>query len=234
MDILELVTNMFSRWIKKVTGENLHPDPSDRERQEILGFVMKYVEYLDLNGDYFEFGVYKGDNLCRAIYYAGTAGLTDMHFHAFDSFEGLPEFSETDQGFNPFAPRAYAATEEEFLENLEEQGFDLSRLSIHTGWYEEVLPHIRQNQTIKGNAAIVWIDCDLYSSTRQALNFIKDYLVDGAIILFDDWFCFKGYADLGEMGAFREWLDRNPGIKAVPFRKFGWHGNSFIIQLTEK
>lgn len=210
---------------------DLHPDPSDRERNEILGFVMKYIHYLKIEGDYFEFGVFEGNNLCRALYYSHSADLPNMQFHAFDSFEGLPEFNEEDKGFNPFKPKEYAASKNVFLENLKQNDFEMNRLTIHEGWYNESLPKIKANKEIKNKVAVAWIDCDLFSSTKQALDFLTDYLADGAIVLFDDWFCFKAYPHLGEEGAFNEWLKENPTIKAVPFRQFGWHGMSFIIQI---
>ena len=72
---------------------------------------------------------------------------------------------------------------------------------------------------------------NLYSSTKQALDFLTDYLADGAILVFDDWYCFKGYPHLGEEGACNAWLQENANIKLVPFRRFGWHGMSFIAQV---
>jgi len=220
------------KYLKNIIGRNkeLHPDPSDRERQEILGFAMKYVSYLGIEGDYFEFGVFEGNNLCRALYYSHSAALNKIHFHAFDSFEGLPEFEEKDKGFNPFKPKEYSSTKANFLNNLKKQDFDMNRLSIYEGWYSDSLPKLKSDNTIKSKCAIAWIDCDLYSSTKQALDFLTDHLADGSILLFDDWFCFKGYPHLGEEGAFRDWLKENPSIETVPFRQFGWHGHSFIVQ----
>ena len=86
----------------------------------------------------------------------------------------------------------------------------------------------KQKLPIK-SAAIVFIDCDLYASTVPVLNFISDYLEDGAILIFDDWFCFKGSPERGEQKAFHEWLKNNPQFKAVEYHKFNWRGNSFII-----
>jgi O-methyltransferase len=224
---------MLKKFIsKKLSTSDLHPDPSDRERNEILGFVMKYVHYLKIEGDYFEFGVFEGNNLCRALYYTHSAALPNMHFHAFDSFNGLPEFKAEDNGFNPFQPKEYTATKTTFLDNLKKQNFDFDRLTIHEGWYEDSLPKIKSAKKITGKVAVAWIDCDLYSSTKQALDFLTDYLSDGAILVFDDWFCFKGYPHLGEEGACNAWLQENPHIKLVPFRRFGWHGMSFIVQIA--
>lgn len=74
------------------------------------------------------------------------------------------------------------------------------------------------------------IDCDLYESTVPVLNFITDYLQNGTIFTFDDWYCFRGDPQRGEWRAFKEWLKNNPSIKAIQLRKFGSGGNSFIIR----
>ena len=168
------------------------------------------------------------------MYYSHTANLPNMRFHAFDSFKGLPTFDDSDKGFNPFKPKEYAATKEVFINNLKHNNFEINRLEVHEGWYSESLPKILNEQKIKNKAAVAWIDCDLFSSTKQALNFLTHFLVDGAIILFDDWFCFKGYSHLGEEGAFNEWLQENSQFKAIPFRQFGWHGMSFIMQIESQ
>jgi hypothetical protein len=78
-------------------------------------------------------------------------------------------------------------------------------------------------------AAIVMIDCDLYESALQALDFVGDYLVDGSVVLFDDWYNFKGDPNRGEQRAFREWLGRNPRLGASRYMNYAWHGLSFIV-----
>ena len=70
-------------------------------------------------------------------------------------------------------------------------------------------------------AAIVHIDCDLYSSTKTALHFITDLIVDGTVIIFDDWFNFIASPVKGEQRAAPEWLIQNPQIRLVPYARWG-------------
>jgi hypothetical protein len=79
--------------------------------------------------------------------------------------------------------------------------------------------HTKKTLGIK-QAAVVWIDCDLYESTVPALNFITDFVQTGTIICFDDFYCFRGDPNRGESKAFKEWLLRNPKITAIEYRKF--------------
>lgn len=61
-----------------------------------------------------------------------------------------------------------------------------------------------------------------------ALEFVTDLLVDGTILIFDDWFLFRGRSDRGEQRAFAEWKERH-GIKAKQF--IPGTAMSFMIEL---
>ena len=78
------------------------------------------------------------------------------------------------------------------------------------GWYSDVLNDSLPGQIGLSKVAIALVDCDLYASTILALDFLASLLVDGAIIIFDDWFLFRGHPDLGPRRAFREWQAKVP------------------------
>jgi hypothetical protein len=71
----------------------------------------------------------------------------------------------------------------------------------------------------------------LYSSTKQALNLIKDKLVNGSIIMFDDWFNNKANPNKGEQKAYREFLDENKHIKSELFENYGTFCKAFVINI---
>ena len=198
-------------------------------REKMLKLAMQYAVASKLDGDYLEFGVYKGDTFSGAYHLARFNGPIAMKFMAFDSFSGLPEIKGVDSEFKQYNQGQYAYGVENFKNNILKRGVDLKKVEIIPGWFDQSL-----NQELAGkiklvSAAIIWIDCDLYESTLPVLNFIKDFLRDGTIIIFDDWFCFRGHPDRGERRAFREWLEKNQEFTVSEFQKFGWHGNSFII-----
>ena len=64
------------------------------------------------------------------------------------------------------------------------------------------------------------------------MNFITDYIQEGTILIFDDWFSFRGNPNRGEQRAFREWLEKNPSFQAVEYYKAG-NINSFIMHRKE-
>ena len=49
------------------------------------------------------------------------------------------------------------------------------------------------------------MDCDLYSSTKTVFNLLKDKIVAGTVIVFDEYFNYLGW-EQGEHKAFREFL----------------------------
>ena len=182
-------------------------------------------------GDYLEFGVYEGRTFTDAWEAARRYGMSDMHFHAFDSFEGLPEPGPDDAG-GAFSGGQFRCEREKFDATLRRRKVDLSRVSIHEGMFDRTLaePGSLQSFGIR-KASVVWIDCDLYASTVPVLRALTDVLVDGTILVFDDWFCFNGRPDRGEQRACAEWLDDNPRVRLVEYQKFHWGGESFIVNI---
>ncbi|HRF44076.1 MAG TPA: hypothetical protein PLD30_07515, partial [Candidatus Competibacteraceae bacterium] len=78
-------------------------------------------------------------------------------------------------------------------------------------------------------ARMVHIDCDLYESTKLALDFVASLMQEGTIIVFDDWFQFRGNPQRGEQKAFYEWLENNHQLQAVEYMREFPFRNSFII-----
>src|SRR5690606_22903461 len=78
-------------------------------------------------------------------------------------------------------------------------------------------------------AAIVHFDCDLYESTREALEGVAPSLQDGAMLLFDDWFHYKADPSKGQARAFDEFLAGHPEWRAVHYRTYSTFCSAFIL-----
>ena len=128
-----------------------------------------------------------------------------------------------------FKKGRFSCTSDKFKKILSKKHVDLTKVHLVPGFYDKTLNEATKKMLQLKKAAVIWIDCDLYSSTVPVLDFITDYAQNGTILVFDDYFCFGGDPNKGEQKAFREWLKRNPSIKVTEFHKIGWHGNSFII-----
>jgi tetratricopeptide (TPR) repeat protein len=128
-----------------------------------------------------EFGVRMGASI-RQI-----AALAHQPVHGFDSFEGIPEDwhgeprgSYSTRGVRPPVP---------------------DHVCLHAGWFDETLPGFlsRHREPVR----FVNVDCDLYSSTRTVLRLLRDRIVPGSVIVFDEYLGYEHWRE-DEFKAFRE------------------------------
>ena len=145
----------------------------------------------------------------------------DANLHAYDSFAGLPEVRGHDQG-GPFSSGEFASPRRIF--DMTTARIPTERMTVTEGFFADTLPNAEQHPI-----AVAFVDCDLYESAVPVLDFLSSQLRDGAVLAFDDWFCFHGRPDKGEQRACGEWLERNAEIRLVPYRDFHWAGRSFIV-----
>lgn len=197
--------------------------------------AMKFVKAHRMEGDYLEFGVSSGNSFCASYLAAKRLDLTSMNFYAFDSFKGLPQPRGIDADQEGGCHEGlFAYSKDEFVKNILSCGVDLKRVEIIAGWFNQTLNQEQREKLPIKKASVIWVDCDLYESTTAVLDYILDYIQNGTILVFDGWFAFRGNPDRGAQKSFREWLIKNPFIRAIEFRKFGWHGNSFILRIDNK
>ncbi len=188
--------------------------------------------YDHIAGDYLEFGTYRGRSAANA--YQALASTFEnrlanetalmsseqrskcqeqwaaMRFILFDSFQGLPKMEGIDLDGDDFLPGQYACSKDEVIGNLANSNVDLAKFRFVEGWYKDsCVPSTKERLGIK-SASICWIDCDIYQSTVEVLGFLKDVMIDGTILVFDDWFCFRGSPYRGQQRAFREFQEQMP------------------------
>lgn len=202
--------------------------------------VHRCMEYLNwiYNGEYdeilyCEFGVANGYTMSSAYHISQMyENLKTMRFIGFDSFHGLPK-AKSELDYSPkWNEGNYAFEEKEVVKYLLISGIPESKFSLVQGLFSDTLnkPTAEKNRII--NIAYVHIDCDYYSSAKEALDFIKPYLIDGAVIDFDDYFTFASNSK-GEPLAFSEWLDENGDVESRHFSQYGSGGNSFTVSFKD-
>lgn len=194
-------------------------------------FIWKCFFMLRMNrvkGDYLEFGCGSNVRSFRLAYKYQRLENKNPRLFAFDSFKGLPEPVGIDK-HPQWHKGAMAVSLDEFHQIMKSLGAAEDEYHVVQGFYEDTLDKATPGKYGIKKAAMVFVDCDLYASTVSVLKFVKDILVDGSIIAFDDWFCFNGNPDKGEQRAFREFRESNPGLKTSEYLTFGWHGKSFIV-----
>ena len=95
---------------------------------------------------------------------------------------------------------------------------------------QHISPHQLRSEHNFNEAAIVLLDCDLYSSTMEALDWLTPYLGDGTILLFDDWYSYGESDQLGQQKAMQDFLAKNKQFNAKHLWEFSRNGNAFILE----
>ena len=209
-------------------------------RSQMFCKATRFVDYEVIEGDIIEFGVYTGRSLALMSYYHNKFKNDKVHGNltpvrkviGIDSFKGLsvnehvrwPEGSfQNNHSWHPLMNIGEPVSPSKIYEMFEY--YNLDEPEIISGYFSDV------NLDFCSKVALVHIDCDLYESTRDALNLIKHKIQDGTVILFDDWFNFKASPYKGEQKAFNEFMSMNPQFKAVPYQTYGTACNSFVMTL---
>lgn len=155
-----------------------------------------------------EFGVWLGSSLVNfSNLYHEFIPNYDKKLYGFDSFHGLPQFTDGDKN-DPW-----------HMGQFDNQGIvpvDLlnDRFSIHKGMFSETLTD-ELAETLKGQKiGLLHVDCDIYSSTCQVLDFClkHDLLTKGSVIVYDDWGGYRhtsfGPLEIGEGLAHTEMMQK--------------------------
>ena len=175
-------------------------------------------------GDYLEFGVYQGNSLLCMHRALADLGLDKVRLFGFDSFEGLPESATMDE---VWSPGQFRSDIEYTKERLSRNGADWKRTTLVKGFYSDTLTDGLTNRLGLERAAVIMIDCDLYTSTREALAFCAPLIRDEAVIFFDDWHATG--EDKGEKRAFREFLEKHPDLTAEDFGTYLDNARVFFV-----
>lgn len=186
----------------------------------------------DLNtlskGDYYEFGIFNGYSIYCAQQIAKKEKFDKMKFFGFDSFKGLPEVSKEDEGWN-FKKGQFARSKKDVIKNIVSHDGDLKSLILIEGYFEDSLKKSLIQKHKMKKISIAYIDCDLYSSTKEVLSFIKPLLMKNSLIIFDDWDAFLNKEKSGEQLAFMEFTKLNPQIKFAADFSYCWHGQAMRV-----
>jgi O-methyltransferase len=182
-------------------------------------------------GDYYEFGVFKGHTFLHAQLAARELGLDEMRFFGFDSFQGLPPAVGVDLTEDEhFYAGQYACSLDRVKSELARRGVDWNRTFLIKGYFRDTLHAQTRAQYEMTKASVVLLDCDLHVSAAIALEFLEPMLVDQTILIMDDWNAFDGSESRGERLAMAKFLKRHPQWKAERWFHYEPHGQVFVMR----
>lgn len=179
------------------------------------------VSHAKIQGIWAEFGVYRGKTLQQI------SKFTSNIVYGFDSFEGLHEDWDVNNPKNVYSLGGIVPLG---ALNLEDAYSDLgmynsrpteniipwsSNVRLIKGFFEDSLPPFLE--TNNEAASFLHIDSDLYSSAKTVLSLMKDRIIPGTILVFDDFPGYPEFTDRNhEVKAFAEFLlETNKNYKAL-------------------
>ncbi len=199
------------------------------ERSTFLRRALGALAFNGISGDYAEFGCWSGVTFGLANQQIRLSGRP-RHLWAFDSFRGLPSSAQPDDDHPVWQQGEYAMSVDEFRASCDVNGIPVSDYDVIEGFYSETLAD-QGSARLPSDIALAYIDCDLYSSTRDVLAFLATRLKHGMIVAFDDYFCYSENTLAGERKALLELAgEQNSAFHFSPYIQFGWHGMSFIVE----
>lgn len=208
--IRDLPVTRMKRWIRyEYTRFGM-----DQRKSIFMSIARFHHINRPMRGYYFEFGSHEANTMRMA--WDSFRHLFDWDFVAFDSFEGLPKITAIDHQ-EIWKEGKLKTAEQDFLKICVRHGIARDRLITVKGFFDQSLTQKTKEMLFPDLAAVVYIDCDLYESTVPVLEFIKDFLQLGTVIVFDDWNCFWADPDKGERRAWREFCERYPELKFEDF-----------------
>lgn len=185
------------------------------KRLESFRYAIETVEGDGIEGDIIECGVWRGG---AAVY--AKAVLNSLNslrkLYVADSFCGLPELSEMDNRIECSKVHdPLLSIQRSYVENVFKK-YELldDRVIFVEGWFSETL------SKLSGPFAVIRMDGDLYSSTRDILVSLYPKLANGGYILVDDYDLFSGCKI-----AVHEYLSRHslrPNFERVDFTEIRW------------
>lgn len=154
-------------------------DPWDNTRRDMIALLLRTICESDIEGDFVEVGVYKGQTAKLIHHYA-----PERKLHLFDTFEGFPEQSmEADKNIanNPISQKAFTDTSVAGVKKLIELKND--NVHFYEGFFPKTIP-----TDFKGKKfSFVHLDADLYEPILDGLKFFYDRMSIGGYILIHDY-----------------------------------------------
>lgn len=176
-------------------------DQVDRRELEVILSLLESMLDGGASGSVVEFGCYVGTtSLFIRRLLDHYQALND--FHVYDSFAGLPDkvAADASPAGEQFKAGELSVSKKDFIMNFKKA--NLRAPIIHKGWFSDL-----SADDIPPEISFAFLDGDYYESINDSLRLIWPNLVDGAIVIVDD------YANEALPGASRavdEWLVNHP------------------------
>jgi Predicted O-methyltransferase len=171
--------------VPRLVQPYLAPSPASQANINVIFSQLEQTQSVD--GDIAECGVWRGRTLASTALWLQQHSVR-KHVFGFDSFSGFPDDAiavDLEMGGEPYKYKRHGAFADTSLELLIQK---LARLglsemvTLEAGWFSDSLPR-------HGNRrfSFVHLDCDVYQSYKECLEFFYPRMSPGGVVLFDEY-----------------------------------------------
>ena len=229
-DVMKLINEPD---IKKVINFYIknHDDIQDTQGIYKIIFLLQCIKETEhLEGDIIELGSYKGGNVIMIAKFLKQIG-SKKKVYACDTFCGIPE---EDSNVKDIADMGYFSDTNLDAVKKKLKKYDVFNVKLVIGDFRNTLPNLD-----KEKFSLVFIDCNIFSSAKLAINFSYPRLVKDGVLFSHCYGAPKGKGSTslwGETYAVKEYLSNKLEkivIESIPFMQKG-HNPPKIINKMPK
>ena len=174
------------------------------DRVVAMCLATRYVAAAGLDGAIVECGVWRGGSMMAAALSLLGLGVRDIDLYLFDAFDKMP--MPTDRDIDAWGrpaarlfeggananeiPELAVGPMERVQANLRSTGYPASRIKFVKGLVEDTIPAQAPERI-----ALLRLDTDWYESTAHEMRHLFPRLVDGGVLIVDDYGLFRGARD---------------------------------------
>jgi hypothetical protein len=163
------------------------------ERIAALCTSVEYVVDNQIPGSFVECGVWRGGSMMAVAFTLLRLGVSDRDLFLFDTFAGMTAAEAIDTDYRGVWKPAsvdegeLAVSLEDVRSALARTGYDPTRVHLVEGRVEDTLPDYAP-----APVALLRLDTDFYRSTLHELTHLYPRLVEGGVLVVDDYGHFRG------------------------------------------
>ena len=229
-DVMKLINEPDIKKAINFYIEN-HEDIQDLQGIYKMMFLLQCIKETEhLEGDIIELGSYKGGNAIMIAKFLKQIG-SKKKVHACDTFSGIPE---EDSNVKDIADMGYFSDTNLDAVKKKLKKYDVFNVKLVIGDFRNTLPNLD-----KEKFSLVFIDCNIFSSAKLAINFSYPRLVKDGVLFSHCYGAPKGKGSTslwGETYAVKEYLSNKLEkivIESIPFMQKG-HNPPKIINKMPK
>lgn len=173
---------------------------TSRARMYAAYQAAQYAARAGIDGAIVECGIWRGGSSMIMAKTLVAEGSTGRDFYLYDTYEGMPEPTARDVDHRGVDARVVMeeagvpemqawchASIEDVRANMATTGYPEAKLQFVRGLVEQTLPGV-----VPASIAVLRLDTDWYASTRHELIHLFPLLVQGGVLILDDYGFWKG------------------------------------------